>query len=447
MSSRSAGVDPLQGLRDKPGRVRVDGQIRPVGDPEQADEVHRIALERVIPDDVDAIVVDLEILGVRDRAGLPTEASDEAAERRRRLGLPLLERRAHDRGQIADILGDEEIVLHEPLDVDQPRAGRIAQLPGDRPLNVEAQPLLRPAGEKVEPAAHAPEEFLASAKQRELARREQSGRHKLARVVNAVSVFGDPEQRVEVAQAPLALLDIGLDEIARRSRLPHPGFALSKLGGDKLGRRLGDDLLVEPGCQLLEQRLVARNEPGLEERGADGHVGARLLQAFVDSSRRVPDLELEVPEHIEQRLDHLLDAGRRLVGHEEQDIDVRKRREHAAPIAADRDDRRQRPSELSRGEPSRGHFEPDAQQFVGLGAQRLRAGASGSARLQSAAGFVPTGVQRRLQSLDGGAPERRRIARMLLMERSELVEKLGSLDALQRRRGGGAALDRRNLGV
>ena len=99
-----------------------------------------------------------------------------------RLGLTLLERRAYDRGQIADVLGDEEIVLHEPLDVDQPRAGRIAELTGDRPLNVEAQPLLRPTGEKVEPAAHAQKEFLAAAKQREFARREQSGGDELARV-------------------------------------------------------------------------------------------------------------------------------------------------------------------------------------------------------------------------------------------------------------------------
>ena len=106
--------------------------------------------------------------------GAPSQASDEAAERRRPLGVPVLERRAHDRGQIADVLGDEEIVLHEPLDVDQPRAGRIAELTSDRPLDVEAQALFRPAGKKVEPAAHAPEKFLAAAKEREFAWREQT---------------------------------------------------------------------------------------------------------------------------------------------------------------------------------------------------------------------------------------------------------------------------------
>ncbi len=177
----------------------MDRQVRSVGDPEQPDQVDRIAFERVVADDVDAIVVDLEILGVRDRAGSTPQAPDEPAKRGRSLRVPILERRADDRGQIADVLGDEEIVLHEPLDVDQPRAGRIAELTGDRALDVKTQPLFCPAGEEVEPAAHAPEEFLASAKERELPRREQSGGDKLAGVVNAVDVFGDPEQRVEVA--------------------------------------------------------------------------------------------------------------------------------------------------------------------------------------------------------------------------------------------------------
>src|SRR5580704_1633612 len=146
----------------------MNWQIRPVSDPEQPDEIHGIALENVVADDVDPIIVDLEILSFLDRAGAPPEAPDEAAERRRRFGVSLFERCAHDRGQVADILGDEEVVLHEPLDVDHPRPRRIAELTGDWPLNIEAQPLLRPTGEKVESAAHAPEEFLASAKQRDL---------------------------------------------------------------------------------------------------------------------------------------------------------------------------------------------------------------------------------------------------------------------------------------
>ena len=101
-----AGVDALQRLGDEPRRVRVDRQVRPVGDPEEPDQIDRIALEGVVADDVDAVVVDLEILRLRDRARPPAQAPDEAVERRRPLGLPLLERGADDRGQIADVLGD-----------------------------------------------------------------------------------------------------------------------------------------------------------------------------------------------------------------------------------------------------------------------------------------------------------------------------------------------------
>src|SRR5271170_6883064 len=147
----------------------MDWQIRTVSDPEQPDQIHGIALKNVGADDVDPIIVDLEILSFPDHAGAPPQTAHEAAECGRRFGVSLLERRAHDCGQVADVLGDEEVVLHEPLDVDQPRPRRIAELTGDRPLNVEAQPLLRPTGEKVESAAHAPEEFLASTKERELA--------------------------------------------------------------------------------------------------------------------------------------------------------------------------------------------------------------------------------------------------------------------------------------
>ncbi len=147
-------VYPLQRLGDKPRRARMDRQIRAIGDPEEADQVDRIALEGVGSDHVDATDVDLEILGVRDRARAPPQPSDEAVEHRRRLGLALFQRRANDRRQIADVFGDEEVVLHEAFDVGEPRPRRIPELTGDRPLHVETEALFGPAGEKVQPAAH-----------------------------------------------------------------------------------------------------------------------------------------------------------------------------------------------------------------------------------------------------------------------------------------------------
>ena len=98
-------------------------------------------------------------------------------------------------------------------------------------------------------------------------------------------------------------------------------------------------------------------------------------------------------------------------------------------------------------EPAHGHFQTDTHELVGLGAQRLRAGAAGSASLESGARLASSRVKRRSQGLDGGAAERGQVAPMLLMEGGELIEKLGLIDALQRRGGARAAFDRRNLSV
>ena len=175
-------VDALQRLGDEPRRGRMDRQIRSVGHPENSDQIDGIALEGVGGDHIDAIVLDLEVGGVGDRAGASPEPADEPVEYGRRLRLALLERSADDRRQVADVLGDEEIVLHEALDVGLPRPGRVAELPGDRPLHVETQPLLGAAGEEMQPAAHRPQEFLAAPEKREFARRKQARRDQLMRI-------------------------------------------------------------------------------------------------------------------------------------------------------------------------------------------------------------------------------------------------------------------------
>ena len=177
------GVDALERLGDEARRVRVDGEARTVGDPVETDKVDRIALERLGVEDVDAVVIDLEVDGVVEGARAAAQPAEEAVEGLGRLGVPLLQRRADDRGQVADVLGDQKVVLHEAFDVCLAGARRVAEALGDRPLQVEAQALLGAAGEEVQVAAHRPEEFLAAREQREFSRREQAGGDELARVV------------------------------------------------------------------------------------------------------------------------------------------------------------------------------------------------------------------------------------------------------------------------
>jgi hypothetical protein len=145
-------------------------------------------------------------------------------------------------------------------------------------------------------------------------------------------------QGVQIAQAAFAILDIGLDTIARFAGAAVALVALGELGLDELPRRAVDHFALEALHQLAEQRLFAMDQPRVEECGADRHVGAGELQGLVDGARGMPDLEAQVPEQIEHVLHHALAPGRLLVGQHEQQIDVGEWGEQAATVAAGGDD-------------------------------------------------------------------------------------------------------------
>ena len=156
------------------------------------------------------------------------------------------------------------------------------------------------------------------------------------RVAHSVDIFGDPEQSIEVAQAALALLHIGLDHIARSADALEAGVAFGEFGRHEFARGMGDDFLVEAFAQFVEQRAFAQDEARFQQGRADRHVRLGLAQAFVDRTRGVADLLAQVPQDVEHRLDDFLHPGRLTAGQQEQEVDVGSRREQAAPIAADR---------------------------------------------------------------------------------------------------------------
>ena len=155
---------------------------------------------------------------------------------------------------------------------------------------------------------------------------------------DAVEILADPEQRLQVAQAALAVLDVGLDEIAAFADLAVTLVAFGELGLGVFGAGVLHHFEVEAADQLLVERFVAPQETGLEDRGADRVVGARQAYALVDVAGGVTDLQAEVPQHVEHVFDDLLARRRLLVGQHEQKIDVGARRQRAAAVAADRDD-------------------------------------------------------------------------------------------------------------
>src|SRR5436305_834492 len=82
---------------------------------------------------------------------------------------------------------------------------------------------------------------------------------------DAVDVFGDPEERVQVAQPALAVLDVVLDEVARAADAAVTLLALGELGGDELRGGALHDLLVEARHELVVELAVAEQEARLEQ--------------------------------------------------------------------------------------------------------------------------------------------------------------------------------------
>ena len=171
---------------------------------------------------------------------------------------------------------------------------------GDARLVVEAQPLLGAAGEQVQMAAHRPEEALGAVEALELGGGQQPGADEVGRPLDAVDIFADPVERVEVAKAALAVLDVGLDDVAAVAHPDVPLVALGELGGDELGRGSGDDLLAEARHR---QCRTAGSSPHSQRasRKAVRTVMSFLASAISCGGRadRMADLELQVPQQVQ----------------------------------------------------------------------------------------------------------------------------------------------------
>src|SRR5262245_15407676 len=97
----------------------------------------------------------------------------------------------------------------------------------------------------MEMAPGLPQEALAAAKGGVLVVRKELAPVAVLSQSVAVEVFRQPVQGVQVAQATLAVLDVGLDAVARLTRPLVPLVALGELGLHELPARAGQHLLGE----------------------------------------------------------------------------------------------------------------------------------------------------------------------------------------------------------
>ena len=274
-------------------------EIALVGDVEQADQVGRIGLEGLRAIDRESAAVDVEA-GLRERLATRRTAGQETREPlRRRLQVLGFQLGGENAGQCADLAGDQEVAAHEALHAGSLVARAdpvgIAHAPGQLRLQVEADPFFRPAGGEVQVRAHRFQEVEGANERAHFAALEHVQFQQLVEAVGRVQVAGDPEQGVQVPEAALALLDVGLDHEAAGAGPGVALVALAQLGGDELGASALHHLVAEALGQLRRQRFVAGKAAGLQDRGADGDVFTREPHAFVDGARGVADFESQVP--------------------------------------------------------------------------------------------------------------------------------------------------------
>src|SRR5690606_37220506 len=316
-------------------RLGVDLEPLLLGELEYLDQPRRLLPEPVVAERADLAAGDAVAL---EHARAAAEARQQPAWASAPRHL-LVDMREEHAGQVPDVLRLQEIELHESLDRALPGAVAVVHPPGDFALEVEGQAVLGTPGDRMQVATDRQHEAFGAAKARVLLGREQADVDQFGRAADAVNVLADPVERLQVAQAALAILDVGLDDVAAVAHAPVAGVALGELLGDELRLRAGDDVAPETPARFLVERLIAPQVAALEDRRADRQVGLGHPDHLVERAARVADLDAEIPQVIEHRLDRLLAQRRRPSRSDEGDVDVRMGRHFAAAIAADGDQR------------------------------------------------------------------------------------------------------------
>ena len=152
-------VHERQVRRDQPQRVGMDRRIGGQALLEQAQDVDRIGEEERRIGHVEPAVLEHV---ARRRAVLAEgeDVADRLAEARALLHVARLEPGEEDAGEIADVLGLGEVVLHEPLDPALAGGRGVAEGRRDLDLGVEGELFGGPRGQEVEVHAGHPQEGL-----------------------------------------------------------------------------------------------------------------------------------------------------------------------------------------------------------------------------------------------------------------------------------------------
>ena len=257
--------------------------------------------------------------------------------RREQAGVQVLQK---DDVDLPNRLRGTVIALHELLG----RASRCgideSQLAGERALDVEHQSILAPAGKIVQPDAQIVDQPLVPREIACFGRSHQAVRSQIAPGAAEARGTGDPQDRLQIAPAAGAFLEVGLEVIG--------GVLVAQMALLLLQRfRLVESAHVERGVEApgeaRKQCARSREQAALEKARADDRIGRHLGFAFLDRAYAVTDLEAGVPHQADEALDGACPAGGALVDQrprrQDHDVDVGMGKQFAAAVTADRHQR------------------------------------------------------------------------------------------------------------
>ena len=192
----------------------------------------------------------------------------------------------------------------------------------------------------VVPATRNPVEFGADVEQGQVGAGQRTQRVVLFSHGQAVGEVSDGQgvEQLNIAQAAAARFDIGLGAVGDLTAATPPGVGLvDDFAEDGLdsGPPLAADSLDEATGQLF----VAGDVPGIQHRQAGGHVCAGDLQCLSDGPNTVIKANIGVPQRIPQRIGDIPDGVGVHAVVQQQQVQVRVRRQLATAQRTGRHDR------------------------------------------------------------------------------------------------------------
>ena len=159
--------------------------------------------------------------------------------------------------------------------------------------------------------------------------------------INGIGIAGYPKQGMQVAQPPLAILDIGLQHIAVGVAFQVAGVPFFDFGINKTEPRVRHDLAGKTGFEAGGKLAIPQQVSHIQQAGTDSNIALGRDYGLADAATCMPHLQAQIPQHIKDVFNHLIAclAGGCPILSQKQQINIRVGAELASPIATGGNDR------------------------------------------------------------------------------------------------------------